>query len=59
MIFDCQKEEPGYWHCNMVHMVGRPPEDTQLEQELMLEQELIDMFPGMLKDVRLVGEEDE
>jgi hypothetical protein len=54
MVFHCQKDEPGYWHCNMVHVVGRRPEDAQLEREL------IDLFPGMLKDVRLVqeGEDD-
>jgi hypothetical protein len=50
MTFHCQKDEPGYWHCNMVHVVGRRPEDAQLEREL------IDLFPGMLKDVRLVRE---
>ena len=39
----------------MVHVVGRRPEDAQLERELL------DLFPGMLKDVRLVreGEDDE
>lgn len=50
LLFHCQKDELGYWHCNIVHVVGRRPEDAQLEREL------IDLFPGMLKDVRLVGE---
>ena len=56
MIIHCEKHEDGYFYCHEVHELRRE-EDRQLEREL--ERELMAMFPGMLKDVRLVREGEE
>lgn len=45
--------EGNYYHCSELQPLGRPEEDVLLERELMA------MFPGILKDVRLVREEKE
>jgi hypothetical protein len=50
MIVHCEKHEDGFFYCHELQTVGRREEDVQLEQELMA------MFPGMLKEVRLVRE---
>ena len=53
MVVHCEKHEDGFFYCHELQTVGRREEDVQLEKELMA------MFPGMLKDVRLVREGEE
>jgi hypothetical protein len=50
VVVHCEKHEDGFFYCHELQTVGRREEDVQLEQELMA------MFPGMLKEVRLVRE---
>jgi len=52
-MFRCKKDEKGYWHHDELYTVGRPEED------LLLELNLMDLFPGLLKDVMVVREDEE
>lgn len=56
MIVHCEKWGDRYFHCDELHVIRRE-EDRALERDL--EEELLRMFPGALRDVRLVGQGEE